>query len=228
MQKIVKQYIDENGNPYSPWHNINLSVSDNIYNFVCEIPKLTKEKIEMDKSIEFNSLVHEIKDNNYRYYNNYIYWNYGFLPQTWEAPHHTLNTILDNIDKKNKVYNKYGDNDPLDFIDISESVLECGGIYQVKILGCIALIDEDELDWKVIGINNKDENFKKYKNINDVPDYIKLGIREWFRWYKYPDNLKLNEYGFNEEFLDKDFAKKIIEITHNDWINRYDINFKNN
>ena len=44
----------------------------------------------MDKSLENNPLVHEVKNNNYRYYHNFIYWNYGFLPQT-------LNDKLDNM-----------------------------------------------------------------------------------------------------------------------------------
>lgn len=45
-----------------------------------------------------------------------------------------------------------GDGDPLDVVEIGETSLEFGSITPVKILGCLALIDEDETDWKIITI----------------------------------------------------------------------------
>lgn len=43
------------------------------------------------------------------------------------------------------------------------------------------------------------------------------GIREWFRWYKTPDEKPLNAFGFEEKALSKDAAKEIIEETHHHW-----------
>jgi inorganic pyrophosphatase len=40
------------------------------------------------------------------------------------------------------------------------------------------------------------------------------GIREWFRWYKTPDDKPLNAFGFNEEALPKKKALEVIEETH--------------
>lgn len=47
------------------------------------------------------------------------------------------------------------------------------------------------------------------KDLNDISDVEKIlpgyvsGIREWFRWYKTPDDKPLNNFGFAERALDK-------------------------
>ncbi len=65
-------------------------------------------------------------------YNGYM-WNYGALPQTWEDPSH--------VDESTKCK---GDNDPLDVCEIGYRVAKRGEVRQVKILGCLAMIDEGE------------------------------------------------------------------------------------
>lgn len=42
-----------------------------------------------------------------------------------------------------------GDNDPLDVVEIGSRRLATGGVYAVKPLAVLAMIDEGELDWKV-------------------------------------------------------------------------------
>ena len=64
-------------------------------------------------------------------------------------------------------------------------------------------------------------NIFDINNINDVnklmPGVIS-GIREWFRWYKTPDNKPLNTFGYNEQCLDSDIAIKVIEETHSHYM----------
>lgn len=45
----------------------------------------------------------------------------------------------------------------------------------------------------------------------------RLGIREWFRWYKTPDDKPLNAFGFDEKALPKQVALEVIEETHQFW-----------
>ena len=45
-----------------------------------------------------------------------------------------------------------GDNDPVDVVEIGERQLETGGVYAVKPLAVLAMIDDGELDWKVRGL----------------------------------------------------------------------------
>lgn len=64
------------------------------------------------------------------------------------------------------------------------------------------------LTWgtQVIAIDVNDPLAKDLNDISDVeeqlPGYVS-GIREWFRWYKTPDDKPLNAFGFDEKALDK-------------------------
>ena len=74
----------------SPWHNISAyangdPLSDQI-NFVCEIPKFGRAKMECSTKGEYNPIVQDVKKGKLRYYHGPIFWNYGFVPQTWENP----------------------------------------------------------------------------------------------------------------------------------------------
>ena len=60
-----------------------------------------------------------------------------------------------------------GDNDPVDVVEIGAKQHKSGGVYKVKPVGVLAMIDDGELDWKVIVIAADDE---KAALVNDVPD----------------------------------------------------------
>ncbi len=60
-----------------------------------------------------------------------------------------------------------GDNDPVDVVEIGSASAETGGVYKVKVLGVYAMIDDGELDWKVIAIRADDP---KADSVNDIED----------------------------------------------------------
>jgi inorganic pyrophosphatase len=97
-----------------------------------------------------NPMKQDVKKGKLRYVRNcfphhgYI-WNYGAFPQTWEDP-----TSI-HPDTKAR-----GDNDPLDVLEIGETVAYTGQVKQVKVLGTMALLDEGETDWKVLVIDVND------------------------------------------------------------------------
>lgn len=100
----------------------------------------------------------------------------------------------------------------------------CGtlSLSQVKVLGVLAMIDDGELDWKVVAINSEDPLAAKLNDVADVEKNcpgVLSGIREWFRWYKTPDDKPLNGFGFDEKWLDKKHALEVIEETHGYWSN---------
>ncbi|CAF98645.1 unnamed protein product, partial [Tetraodon nigroviridis] len=136
-------------------------------------------------------------------------WNYGAIPQTWEDPSH-----------KDGDTGCCGDNDPIDVCEIGSRVCSRGEVIKVKVLGILAMIDEGETDWKVIAIDVNDPEAKDLNNISDVkrlkPGYLEATV-DWFKWYKVPDGKPKNEFAFNEEFKDKDFAIEVIKSTHNFW-----------
>lgn len=45
-----------------------------------------------------------------------------------------------------------GDNDPLDLVDLTPRQMPMFERPRLKVLGALCLIDQDELDWKVLAI----------------------------------------------------------------------------
>uniref|UniRef100_A0A663MSZ2 inorganic diphosphatase n=1 Tax=Athene cunicularia TaxID=194338 RepID=A0A663MSZ2_ATHCN len=185
-----------------------------LFNMIVEVPRWTNAKMEIATEEPLNPIKQDIKKGKLRYVANifphkgYI-WNYGALPQTWEDPNHT-----DNIT------GCCGDNDPIDVCEIGSKIRSSGEIVQVKVLGVLALVDEGETDWKIIAISVDDPEAQKIHDIDDVkkhkPGYLEATV-DWFRLYKVPDGKPENQFAFNGEFKDKDFAVEIIKSTHEYW-----------
>ena len=66
----------------------------------------------------------------------------------------------------------------MDVVEIGRATLDMGGVYRVKPLGVYAMIDDGELDWKVIAINVDDP---KADLVNDVEDVERYGgvLDDW-------------------------------------------------
>merc|ERR550514_2011413 len=82
------------------------------------------------------------------------------------------------------------------------------------------MIDDGELDWKILAINKNDPMADKLNDVDDLEKHMPgviSGIREWFRWYKTPDDKPLNAFGFDEKALDKAQTLKVIDETHDAW-----------
>merc|ERR1712187_132598 len=113
-----------------------------------------------------------------------------------------------------------GDNDPVDVVEIGSEPIAMGTIEPMRVLGALAMIDDGELDWKVIAVRVADPLAAELKDIGDVDKKLPgtiSGIRECFRWYKTPDGKPLNAFGYDERALDKDTALQVIEETHEAW-----------
>lgn len=197
-----------------PAKKIKKNESEVLYNMVVEVPRWSNAKMEIATKEPLNPIKQDVKKGKLRYVANifphkgYI-WNYGALPQTWEDPTH-----------KDKDTDCCGDNDPIDVCDIGAQVCSPGEVIQVKVLGILAMIDEGETDWKVIAINTADPDAKHINTLDDVrksrPGHLEATV-DWFRKYKLPDGKPENQFGFNGEFQDKDFAAEVIRSTHDHW-----------
>lgn len=70
----------------------------------------------------------------------------------------------------------------------------------------MALLDEDETDWKVIVIDINDPLAAKLNDIEDVERHLPGLLRatnEWFRIYKIPDGKPENQFAFTGECKNK-------------------------
>jgi inorganic pyrophosphatase len=138
-------FFNADGKPVSPWHGVPLKNEDGTMNFICEIPKETKAKMEVATDEEMTPIKQDTKKGKLRDYPYNINWNYGMLPQTWEDPGH-----------EHPEMKVMGDNDPVDVVEIGSAALEMGSVTPVKPVGVYAMIDDGELDWKVIAISAND------------------------------------------------------------------------
>lgn len=197
----------------SPWHDIALwpdRAEPQIVNFVNEIPRGTQAKMEIATDELSTPIKQDVKKGalrEYKYGPSLV--NYGALPQTFEDP-----------EDFNEDLQAGGDGDPLDVTEIGSEVMPFGAVYKVKVLGCLALLDEGEVDWKVIAINVDDP---KAAQMNDIGDVEKImpgrvdEVREWFRMYKTAEGKGENEYGYGGEAKDASFAMNIVNETHDCW-----------
>ncbi|OIR58151.1 MAG: inorganic pyrophosphatase [Amphiamblys sp. WSBS2006] len=207
-------YLTADEKVISPFHDIQTFNDDGSANMVVEIPRWTNKKLEIDTKTRFNPIKHDIKKNEVRTvascfpYHGYI-WNYGALPQTWESPH--------RVDTETGLK---GDNDPLDAIEIGTRVLQTGSVVKVKILGALALIDEGELDWKIICIDTQDPMAGKINTVEDIrkemPGLLEHTVR-WFKIYKVPDGKPLNTFAFDDSPIDRDQAVAVVKKCSEMW-----------
>ncbi|KAF1327288.1 Inorganic pyrophosphatase, partial [Globisporangium splendens] len=202
-------YTGKNGvrEQISPWHDIPLYNANGTVNFICEIPKWTRKKMEIATGEPFNPIKQDTKNGKLREYGwGDMMFNYGAMPQTWEDPSHTTEGT-----------GCVGDNDPIDVIEIGTKQWRTGAIVQVKILGVLALIDDNETDWKVICINVEDHYASKINDVADVEAHMPgciTAIHDWLRDYKLP---QVNAYGYEGKCMGREFAEAVVAETHEFW-----------
>ncbi|PXF45408.1 Soluble inorganic pyrophosphatase 1, chloroplastic [Gracilariopsis chorda] len=197
----------------SPWHDIPLypDPSDkSVVHFVNEIPRGTQAKMEIATDETSTPIKQDIKKGELRFYKyGPSLINYGAIPQTWEDPS-SINPEL----------NVCGDGDPIDVCEIGDSIMPFGAVYKVKVLGCLALLDEGEIDWKILAINTDDPKAAEVSDIDDVEKVFPgkvHEVREWFRLYKTAEGKGENEYAYGGVAKNSAFAQSVVLETHNSW-----------
>ncbi|XP_073000053.1 soluble inorganic pyrophosphatase 6, chloroplastic [Typha latifolia] len=203
-------FLDSSGKKISPWHDVPLQLGDGVFNFVVEIPKESSAKMEVATDEAFTPIKQDTKKGKLRYYPYNINWNYGLLPQTWEDPSFA----------NAEVEGAFGDNDPVDVVEIGERRANIGDVLKVKPLAALAMIDEGELDWKIVAISLDDPRASLVNDLNDVEKHFPstlTAIRDWFRDYKIPDGKPANKFGLGNKAVDKDYALKVIMETNKSW-----------
>lgn len=187
---------------------------------VVEIPRYEQGKFEISKELPWNPIIQDTKNNNLRFINNIHPFNgypvnYGAIPQTWEDP---------NLPIKINLKNYFGDNDPLDVCEISDDLNLIGDIKEIKILGCLAMIDNGELDWKLLAIS-KNHKFSSILNSpydveREMPSLL-INLKNWLRDYKLPMGKPKNKFEFENlglnGWLSPEKAWEVIEECNNRW-----------
>lgn len=134
--------------------NIN-RISKHKFLVFIEISKGSKKKYEVDKETGF-LMVDRFLTTSFCYPANY-----GFIPLT-----------------------HCDDNDPLDVFVLSQEILEPMTLIECRPLGVIRMIDNNELDEKIIAAPICDLSMELYQNINDLPSSLIAEIEHFLLHYK--------------------------------------------
>jgi len=203
---------NSDGQRVSPWHDIPMrpaessssSGEDMVFNMVAEIPRFARKKLECRTDLPMNPIVQDVKKGVPREYHGPIYWSYGFLPQTWEDPGRVLAGGLK------------GDGDPVDCVELSGAELAPGTVCPVRVLGALPMVDDGEIDWKVL-VWKADvaDGPKDAQELEEKFPYLISGVREWFRWYKAKDGV-MNRF-LTEDLTSTADTQAVLEEAHEDW-----------
>ena len=187
---VFKLHIQNGGETISPGHDLALYPSDSgpgsgLVTMVVEIPMFSTAKMEMSKTEPKNPIMQDEKDGKPRYYTYGVpFFNYGFLPQTWEDP----------------AFHQ-GDNDPIDVIEVGQTPLAMGTVMRVKVLGALKLIDEGETDHKIIVLREDDTHFRDINSMSDL-ERFRPGttdkLVDWLLNYKTSDGKPQNTLSSTE------------------------------
>merc|ERR1712146_438944 len=163
------------------------------------------EKLEVNKETKGNPIKQDTKKNQPRFYVYGIpFFNYGMLPQTWEDPQHKDDDGHE------------GDGDPLDVMEIGSKQLPTGTVVAVKVLGVYSLIDQGEVDYKIIVINKDDPLAKSMKGPGDIDKAVRERLVDWLKMYKTAEGKAVNEL-VSDKMADAEEAMKVIKETNGYW-----------
>lgn len=145
---------------------------------VIEISKNSKNKYELDKETGL------LKLDRILYTSTHYPANYGFIPRTLSE-----------------------DGDPLDvFVYCSQSILPMS-LVECKPIGAIDMIDNNQVDTKIIAIPLGDPTYNNYTDIQDLPPHLIDEHMHFLKVYKELEGKKTKI----SSYRNSDYAKKSIQ-----------------
>ncbi|MCH2215937.1 MAG: inorganic diphosphatase [Flavobacteriales bacterium] len=172
-----------------PWHDVSPGEQcPDVVKGIIEIPKNCRAKYELDKDSGMLILDRVL-------YSSINYpANYGFIPQTY-----------------------CDDGDPLDILVISQIDIVPMCLVEAKVLGVMRMLDEGEMDDKIIAVAANDMSVNHMNDITDLPPHLTKELRSFFEDYKKLENKSV----LVEDFQDREVAREVIEQSITDYTLRF-------
>ena len=120
--------------------------------------------------------------------------NYGFIPQTY-----------------------CDDNDPLDILVISQIDIVPMCIVSAKVIGVMRMLDNGEMDDKIIAVAENDMSVNHYNDISELPPHFIKELRTFFEDYKKLEHKTVEV----EDFQDAAVAREIVAKSLSDYKERF-------
>lgn len=163
----------------NPWHDIDASrITPESFVAVVEISKGSKKKYELDKETGL------IKLDRILFTSTHYPSNYGFIPKTFAD-----------------------DNDPLDVLVLCSETLDPLTMVECYPIGVVKMVDNDEVDEKIIAIPFHDPVYSGYRDVSTLPQHILTEISHFFEVYKALEHSETSV----KMIVDRDVALKIID-----------------
>jgi inorganic pyrophosphatase len=146
---------------FHSWHDISPGTPSS-FTAIVEIPLGSSNKYELDKPSGLLRLD--------RVLHSAVFYpaNYGFIPQT----------LAD-------------DGDPLDVLILAAEPVYPLTLVRARPIGLMTMIDQDELDYKVIAVGINDPEYNTYHDIHELPKHRVAVIRRFFQDYKTLENKRV-------------------------------------
>ncbi len=174
----------------NPWHDIDKDrVTPENFVAIVEIPKGSKKKYELDKATGL------IRLDRILFTSTHYPANYGFIPRTYAD-----------------------DKDPLDVLVLCSEILDPLTMVECYPIGVVKMVDNNEVDEKIIAVPFRDPVYSGYRDISTLPQHIVQEISHFFEVYK---ELEHSETSVKMT-MDREKAVTIIR----DCIRAYDEAFK--
>jgi len=159
----------------SHFHSITQDKAPEILNLIVEISEGDMNKYEYNKDLGILELDRVL------YGPTFYPVNYCDVPMTWN----------DN------------DGDPLDAVVFSSTPIIPGVLVFGRVIGMMDMVDNDEVDNKIICVNDKDPRFEHVKHVDQLTDYQRKDMKSFFELYKIPQTgkgtVKVGEFHGPEE-----------------------------
>jgi inorganic pyrophosphatase len=199
-----------------PWHGIDVwaDQEQNILNVFIEIVPGDSVKYELDKKTGY------LKVDRPQKFSNIIPSLYGFVPRTYCDDHlakHT-NEILKRKDL-------VGDKDPLDICVLTEKDIRHGDILLEAIpIGGFRMIDDGEVDDKIVAVLKNDAVYGQIKDITDCPELVINRLKHYFLTYKQIPGDTLKPTCVIDEIYGKEEAVNVINLSGRDYSDTFKLN----
>lgn len=136
-------------------------------NLLVEIPKGSRNKYEWDEELQ------AIKLDRFLFSSVVYPTDYGFIPETDGE-----------------------DGDPLDAMCIVSEPTFPGCVIPVQVIGLFKMLDDGEVDDKILCVPLKDPNWNSVETLDQVSEQLKNEISHFFEIYKMPEGKKVEVDGW--------------------------------